>query len=98
MRSCFQQPSTDFSAPVDLLERRALGALYTVCSLVSGIENAVSNLSNNMFELCVLLCGDLEDVRHKLISMEQRCILNNLSNLYIVDHWALHITLKLHLD
>ncbi len=33
------------SAPVDLSERRAVNVLYTVCSLISGIENVVSNLT-----------------------------------------------------
>jgi len=54
--SCFQQSSTD------LAELRVMSALYTVCSLFSGIENAVSNLSLTICLNCVLLYGDLEGV------------------------------------
>ena len=43
------------SAPVDLSEQRAMSALYTVCSLTSGIEYAVSSLSLTTCCSCVVV-------------------------------------------
>ena len=43
--AAFNSLALILSAPVDLSERRAMSLFYTVCCLISGIENDVSNLS-----------------------------------------------------
>ena len=54
--SAFNSLALILSAPVDLSERRDTNSLYTVCCLISGIENDVSSLSLTKCLSCVCCC------------------------------------------
>ena len=54
--AAFNSLALILSAPVDLSERRVMSAQYTVCCLISGIENDVSSLSLTQCLSCVCCC------------------------------------------
>ena len=54
--AAFNSLALILSAPVDLSERRAMNAMYTVRCLISGIENDVSSLSLTKYLRCVCCC------------------------------------------